>query len=110
MDFVSSIAKTFNISRSKAREVSRILNRDEDPVDLLEEVNDFLGLYGVEAISDNYSDVLYYINTGDLYTPTVFFYTGDIGWKLGTVADYMEENQERFGEEEEHEEEGYDDE
>jgi hypothetical protein len=69
----------------------------------MEAINEILGGYGVEQITDNqWSEYwcdggLLYVNMGDAYTCTVIYDTRKDRWIVGSWGDVVERNEKRFG-------------
>ena len=46
------------------------------------------GLHGVEAIESNNGTYADYLNTGDVYAPTIIYWNG--GYRVQSIADFIE--------------------
>jgi hypothetical protein len=79
-----------------------------DPDKRLEAIDKMLGTYGIEAIRGEWQNgfwcdiVAVYCNAGDTYSTTVIRVRGDYAYSpgrffVGTVGDFVEANEKRFG-------------
>ena len=88
----STIAETLDLDSRKADRIRAILvDECEGPTPKLETINEVLGMYGVEYISEGRnqkSPSIMYCNTGDPYNPTVMLIRGR--FVLGCWGDIVE--------------------
>lgn len=88
-----SVKKWMQRCYYKPRKVERVM----------EAINEILGGYGVEQITDNqWSDYwrdggLLYVNMGDAYFPTICYDTRKDKWIVCPWGDMIERNEKRFG-------------
>lgn len=95
------IRKSLGINREKAKQVRMLMQENAEQV--MEEINDVLGLFGVEALTGDYhvdrywyNIVALYVNTGDTYRTTVLYETETGEFHLVSWGDWVEQNQERY--------------
>jgi hypothetical protein len=79
--------------------IRTLLENDRDPYDIMNDISDLLGLYGVEGVSvpddGSYPPLfhIYYINTGETYETTLC-YDQHQGFMVTSWGNWFEEKEE----------------
>jgi hypothetical protein len=103
---VKTITQRLSVSKEKAKEIRGLMEGDINPNDVervFEVINEILGGYGVEQITDSQWDNywcdggLLYVNMGDAYSPTICYDTRKDQWIVCPWGDIVERNEKRFG-------------
>lgn len=120
---VKTITQRLGVSKKKAKEIRGLMEGDINPDDyesvkkwmqrcyykprrverVMEAINEILGGYGVEQITDSQWDNywcdsgLLYVNMGDAYSPTICYDTRKDQWIVCPWGDIVERNEKRFG-------------
>lgn len=110
---VADILEAFpKVSGEDAKRIISTLNAVDKPEDVdgaLEEVSEILGGFGVEAIQpegawvDSYwrEAILYYVNMGDTYRPTIAYDTDRGEFLITSWGDFLEDWERKQAEDEE---------
>ncbi|MEM4360116.1 MAG: hypothetical protein QXT45_06270 [Candidatus Bilamarchaeaceae archaeon] len=85
----STLVKHFNISRSRAKTIMKVISEISDTEDALEVVSELIGGFGVGSANVD-DDVLYYVDMGDPYSTTVMYDDSDFKFIIGTWGDWVE--------------------
>ena len=120
---VKTITQRLSVSKEKAKEIRGLMEGDINPDDyesvkkwmqrcydkprrverVMEAINEILGGYGVEQITDSQWDNywcdggLLYVNMGDTYTETICYDTRKNKWIVSSWGNIVERNEKRFG-------------
>lgn len=120
---VKTIAQRLSVSKEAVAKIRGLMEGTENPDDyksvkqwmqrccykprkverVMEAINEILGGYGVEQITDNqWSEYwrdggLLYVNMGDAYSPTICYDTRKDKWIVCPWGDIIERNEKRFG-------------
>ena len=120
---VHTITKRLGVSKEKAKEIRGLMEGTENPnayesvkklmqycyykplrVEMvMEAINEILGGYGVEQITDSQWDNywcdggLLYVNLGGTYTETICYDTRKNKWIVSSWGNIIERNEKRFG-------------
>jgi hypothetical protein len=91
-----TIETRLGVSRAQAKAVRHILETVQDnPYKALEQADKILGTYGVEYVRSRQDSIwtpygLEYLNTGDLYDPTLIFNHDSGRFCIAAPADFIE--------------------